>query len=146
MTKPIRLTKEERRALRARTRGKTKVSEARRAQCLLLADKGWTLSEIAEAVGCGTATVTRVKARYRKEGWEAAITRKHGGGMPHRLGPLEQRRLIALACTERPGGGRWTIRALAAETGFSRMTVQRTLERDGIKPWREKNVVYSEAR
>lgn len=142
---PICLTDEERDALEARTRGNAKASEARRARCLLLANQGWSVSRIAEAVGCGTATVKRVKARFRKEGWEAAITRKHGGGMPHRLGPLERRRLIALACSEQPGGGRWTIRALAAATGISRMTVQRTLERDGIKPWREKNVVCSDS-
>lgn len=64
--------------------------------------------------------------------------------MPHRLGPVESRRVIALACSAAPEGmERWTIRALSQTTGYSRMTIQRTLERDGIKPWREKNVVHS---
>ena len=142
----IELSSRERKLLESRTRGKTSASEARRARCLLLADAGYTEAEVAEAVGCGTATVTRVKSRYRKEGWEAAIVSKHGGGRPHRLGPLEQRQLIALACSERPEGGRWTIRALSETTGIPRMTVQRTLERDGIKPWREKNVVRRRTR
>ena len=101
----IELSSRERKLLESRTRGKTSASEARRARCLLLADAGYTEAEVAEAVGCGTATVTRVKSRYRKEGWEAAIVSKHGGGRPHRLGPLEQRQLIALACSERPEGG-----------------------------------------
>jgi transposase len=146
MARTIGLTERERVELTKRTRGGTKASEGRRARCLLLADQGWTVEKVAEAVGCGTATVKRVKARYRMEGWLGAITAKHGGGMPHRLGPLEARRLIALACSEPRGGTRWTIRALSAATDISRMTVQRTLQRDGIKPWREKNVVRRRTR
>ncbi len=139
------LCDEERKLLESRTRGNTRASEARRARCLLLAAEGLTEEAISAAVGCGTATVTRVKARYRSEGWEAAVIAKKSSGRPHSLGSLAERSLIALACTEFPHGSRWTVRALASATGVSRMTVQRTLHRDGIKPWREKNVVHRRA-
>ena len=143
----IQLKPHERRKLRARLRGKTPVSEAKLARCLLLADAGKTVDEIAMLVGCGTATVKRVKARFRTAGWQAAITARKAPGRQFKLTSRENRSLIARACTTPPHGMvRWTIRALADATGYSRMMVMRTLARDGLKPWREKNVVRRDHR
>ena len=56
--------------------------------------------------------------------------------------------MIALACTDPPdGSARWTIRLLVKhcgkDIGFG--VVQRILKEDELKPWREKNVVRTDA-
>jgi len=145
MARTITLSSSERRELQSYCGGSTPSWQCQRAQALLLSDAGETIATIQAHIGIGSATIKRVKARFRSGGISAALTRKYGQGRPHRLGSKENRALIALACTECPNGGRWTIRALAKETGLSRMTVQRTLAADGIKPWREKNVVRPDA-
>ncbi len=115
---------------------------------LLWLDRGYSVEEVAERVDCGTATVKRVRRRYRLEGWEQAITDKPRPGRPKKLVGKDERELIALACTDPPGGAqRWTVRLLAKHFGkdISRMIVQRVLKEDGLKPWREKNVVCANA-
>ena len=59
--------------------------------------------------------------------------------------------VIALACTDPPEGyARWTIRLLAMEVvkrsivdNIGRESVRIILKSHALKPWREKNVVYS---
>lgn len=107
-----------------------------------------SVADVAEKVGCGTATVKRVRHRYLNEGWEVAISDKPRSGRPKRLSDREGRELIALACTDPPDGRcRWTVRLLAKhfKKGVSFGVVQKVLKEDGLKPWREKNVVCSDA-
>ena len=142
----IRLTAAERKKLLLRTRGKRLASEALRAHILLRADRGMSVATIALELTCGTATVKRVKARYRAEGWLSAITAKKP---PGRIG-LDvhvMKLVVATACTPPPDGApRWTIRMLSRKMKVPKSCVQRILAADGLKPWREKNVVYSENR
>jgi transposase len=100
-------------------------------------------------VGCGTATVKRVRRHYLEEGWERAVYDAPRPGRPKKLASREERELIALACSDPPEGeGRWTVRLLAKHSGkdISRNIVQRVLKEDGLKPWREKNVVRARTR
>jgi len=129
--------------------GATPVRVAKRARILLLLSRQQSVQEVAERVGCGTATVKRVRRRFLDRGWQEAITDAPRPGRPKRLSSKEERELIALACTDPPdGASRWTIRLLAKhyDRDVSFGTVQRVLKEDGLKPWREKNVVRSDSR
>ena len=135
--------------LRAHPSGKTPVRIAKRACVLLLLHAGESVGEVAEHVGCGTATVGRVRRRYLNSGWKEAIYDAPRPGRPKKLSDGEERCLIALACSDPPPGrARWTVRLLVQhfdkDVGFG--IVQRVLKEDALKPWREKNVVCSNAR
>ncbi len=130
-------------------RGATPVRVAKRARILLCLNQRKTVDEVAGIVGCGTATVKRVRRRYLNQGWEKAISDAPRPGRPKKLRARHERELIALACTDPPqGSGRWTVRLLAKhfDKDISRAIVQRVLKEDGLKPWREKNVVRADAR
>lgn len=72
----ITLESEERQVLEELlARGKADVRRLKHAQILLLSDESqrgrtWKVPRIAEAVGCGTATVERVRRRFVEEGLE----------------------------------------------------------------------------
>jgi transposase len=105
-----------------------------------------SVAEIASALSCGSATVKRVKARYRAEGWLSAITAKKAPGRKG-LDVQIAKLVVATACTPAPDGApRWTIRMLSKKMKVPKSCVQRILAADGLKPWREKNVVHSEDR
>jgi transposase len=130
-------------------RGGTPVRIAKRARVLLCLNEGKTVEKVADLVGCGTATVKRVRRHYLEEGWERAVFDAPRPGRPKKLASREEQELIALACSDPPEGeGRWTVRLLAKHSGrdISRNIVQRVLKEDGLKPWREKNVVRAGAR
>ena len=119
----------------------------KRIRILLTLNGGYSVDETADRVGCGTATVKRVRKRFLEQGWEGAITDAPRPGRPKKLQSREEQQLIALACTDPPeGAARWTVRLLAkhADKGVSKATVQRILKDDGLKPWREKNVVRAD--
>ena len=144
MTKTLRLHYRVREQLVPYCRGSTPVRVAKRARILLCLHEGQTIEEVAQTVGCGTATVKRIKRRFLAEGWESAIADAPRPGRPKKLRAREEQEVIALACSDpHEGEGRWTIRLLAKHCGkdISRSIVQRILKEDGLKPWREKNVV-----
>jgi transposase len=136
-----------RKTLRSKLGGKTPARIAKRARILLQLHEGKSITEVAEIVGCGTATVKRVRRHYREQGWERSIYDAPIPGRPRKLSAQGERALIALACTDPPRGeARWTIRLLVKhcgeDIGFG--VVQRILKEDGLKPWREKNVVCTD--
>ena len=147
MSYRVRLHYRVREKLAKKLGGKTPARIAKRARVLLLLNRQFSVDEVAERVGCGTATVKRVRRNYLNEGWERAINDAPRPGRPKKLGGKEERELIALACTDPPAGeSRWTIRLLVKhcgkDVGFG--VVQRTLKEDELKPWREKNVVRTD--
>ena len=119
------------------------------ARILLLTDEpfdhgsGWSDEKVADALGCGTATVARTRRRFVTEGLEAALrVRKDVPGRSPKIDGVAEAHLIALACSEPPAGrARWTVRLLAdrfvslgVEAGFldrpvSRETVRQTLKK-----------------
>ena len=117
----VELTSEERKQLkRLINTGKTAAYKQRHARILLLADEGpkrpaMRDEDVAEAVGCGRATVERVRKRLVIEGLESALERRKVDRSSQRLldGDAEAH-LIALACSQPPEGrNRWTLRLLA---------------------------------
>jgi hypothetical protein len=68
-----------------------------------------------EALECGDRTVTRVRRRYADGGLGAAPYSQRPTGRQYRkLDGRQEAKLIALACSDPPGGrGRWTMQLLA---------------------------------
>lgn len=149
---PIRLTRTEQRRLRLLTkRGRESARVLRRAQILLLAHKGWDRRSIRDATGASIPTINRTKRWYREEGLESAIYDAEHPGRPKKIDAEAKAMLIATACSQPPDGrSRWTYELLAQHTPLkepvTEKTVRLTLQADGIKPWREKNVVRSNSR
>jgi transposase len=144
----VTLTQEERKELEAMTRrGKTHARRFIHARALLLCDAGadgpaWNVSDVATALGVTSRAIEHLKKRFVEEGLEAALERKPREKPPREVtfdGAFEAR-LIALACSDAPGGRRrWTVRLLADKavelrfaTSVSHMTVQRVLKKTNL--------------
>lgn len=142
--------------LRDKLRRLAKKEMSRRAitriHILLDLGEGYSIDEAAERNKSSAATAKRVRRSFFNAGWEEAITVRSSSGRPRILDSDEEKKLIALACSECPEGyDRWSIRLLVEKfrrkngrrTSFT--VVQRTLKEDGQKPWLKKNVVCSDA-
>lgn len=103
------------------SRGKADVRRLKHAQILLKADESqdgpaWPDERVAEAVGCGTATVERLRRRFVEEGLELALSPYRTPQRAYRtkLDGEQEAKLIATACSVPPEGrARWTLRLLA---------------------------------
>ncbi len=144
MGSTFRITKANKRKLqKISRRGSTATKVSRRCRILLLLHRGLHVDEIAVTLDCGTATVQRVRRNYRESGMERAVYDAPRSGRPAKYSTKDDKELIALACTNPPDGhARWTIRLLASASNRSFGSVQQVLKEDGLKPWREKNVVH----
>ncbi len=111
----VELKDEERSQLKKMTeKGSEKGRKIKRAQILLLADKGKKDQEIAEWIDVTTGTVQRIRKRYATEGLESAIGEKARSGRPTEIKAETRAKITALACTKAPEGRtRWTLRLLA---------------------------------
>jgi transposase len=110
---------------------------------LLLADEAEggqkkTDPEITEALGCGRATVERVRKQFVEEGLQATLTPKPTTRTyENRLDGKAEAHLVAIACGSPPEGrGRWTLRLLADRMvglgyveSVSHETVRQTLKK-----------------
>ena len=144
----VTLTEQERKELEALTRcGKTGAKKFIHARALLLCDTsthgpGWTVSDIASALGVSSRTIEHLKKRFVEEGLEAALERKPREKPPRevRFDGAFEARLISLACSDAPEGHRrWTVRLLADKVVelniapyVSHMTVQRVLKKTNL--------------
>src|SRR5579871_2747126 len=123
--------------------GKAAAQKLVRARILLLADQaeGGSAkldSEIVESLGCGRASVERVRKRFVEEGLEAALNPKPSQRVYERkMDGKTEAHLIALACGTPPEGrSRWTLRLLGDQMvalehveSLSHETVRRTLKK-----------------
>ena len=77
----------------------------------------WPDDEVADALGCGVATVARTRRRYCADGLAAALrVRRPAPGPPRKIDGAAEAHLIAMACSQPPAGrGRWSLRLLADE-------------------------------
>lgn len=142
----VKLRARERVELEKKSKGQTPARIAKRARILVCLNEGNSVDEVAYRVGCGTATVKRIRRKYLDQGLERALVDGERGAPPRALSVVQEKQLIALACSDPPQGfSRWTISLLTEHFPFTvgRSTVHRILSADGIKPWREKNVVRS---
>lgn len=123
----------------------------RRAQVLKLYDKGYTSPKISEIVDMQAVSVRTIGKRYLEGGLERALYDLPRPGGERLLSEKQSNQIIALVCTDPPAGyERWTIELLTEkviEKGIvptvGRETIRVLLHTHDLKPWREKNVVYS---
>ena len=140
----VTLTAAEREDLRKLVRvGKAAAQKLVRARILLLADQAEGGSaksdpEIVDSLGCGRASVERVRKRFVEEGLEAALHPKTSQRVFQRkMDGKTEAHLIALACGAPPEGrSRWTLRLLSEHMvalehveSLSYETVRRTLKK-----------------
>jgi hypothetical protein len=140
----VTLTEEERAELRSLvSKGKSNARKLVRARILLLADQAEGGSaksdpEIVDALGCGRATVERVRRAFVEDGLEATLepapsTRVYERKLDGRL----EAHLVALACSAPPEGrSGWTLRLLSDQLvalgyvdSVSYETVRQTLKK-----------------
>ena len=117
----VTLTAEERENLRALvSKGKSAARKLTRARILLLADQAEEGPaepdpEIVASLGCGRATVERVRKQFVEGGLEATLNPQPTTRVyERRLDGKAEARLVALACGAPPEGRAcWTLRLLA---------------------------------
>jgi transposase len=140
----VRLSAEERGELESLVKkGRAAARQRRHAEILLKADKGdlgpaWKDEDICEAFDVNVRTVERLRRRRVEEGLEEALNgQKPGGGKNPKLDGEQEAHLIALACSEAPGGAsHWSLRLLAERLveldyvdGISHETVRQVLKK-----------------
>ena len=140
----VTLTATERAELEAlASKGKGAARRLARARILLLADEtpgrpAKTDPDIVDALGCGRATVERVRQQFVEDGWEATLNpRPTTRTYERRLDGKAEAHLVAIACGTPPEGrARWTLQLLADRLvvlghveSIARETVRRTLKK-----------------
>lgn len=145
----VKLTEEERQDLQKMvSTGKAAAKKLVRARILLLADQaeggpGKSDPEICEALGCGRATVERVRKQFVEDGLELTLQpAKSSRVYQRRLDGKAEAQLVALACGAPPAGhARWTLRLLADRMvvlehveAVSHETVRQTLKKTNSSP------------
>lgn len=117
----VTLTEDERQDLESMVSvGKAAARKLVRARILLLADQavGGPAKgdpDIADALGCGRATIDRVRKQFVEEGLEAVLNPKPSTRVyERRLDGKAEAHLVAIVCGAPPEGrARWTLRLLA---------------------------------
>jgi transposase len=133
-------------------RGKHAAKKRIRAQALLLAEENYTDDMIAERTGMSRRGLEQLRQRFVEEGFETTLEGKPRGHRPKALGGKDEARLIALACSPKPGGrARWTLRLLRdtwealahTETkSVSYETIRRTLKKTKLSLGKAGNGAY----
>lgn len=113
-------------------KGHKKARSLKRANILLLSNKGKSETEIAAILNTTRATVYNIKNRYRAEGLESALEDKPRSGQPRKYTDKHEAEIIAEACTSPPKGKkRWTVRLIAETLGKKRGF--ETLNRESVR-------------
>jgi len=143
----VTLTAEERGNLQSLvSSGRSAAQKLTRARILLLADQaeGGPAKrdpEIMKALGCGRATVERVRKHFVEEGIDATLNPKPTSRTyERRLDGKAEAHLVAIACGAPPEGrARWTLRLLADRMvglgqveSVSHETVRQTLKKTSL--------------
>jgi len=134
-------------------KGEHNVREVTRARILLLSRKGESKNAIARRLETSRSTVQAVRSRFHDGGIERALSDAPRPGAPKKITETVETHLVALACSKPPDGyDTWTLEMLQRELiakkkvkRISTVAIWQHLDQRGIKPWREKNVVRTEA-
>ena len=134
----VRLESDERNHLLAMTsKGAIGARKMKRAQILLKADEGWKDEVIIQALNTSRSTVERTRKRFVEGGLDKALNEDPRPGQRVKLAGDTEAHLVALACSDAPGGrDHWPLRLLAdklVELGvveaISHETVRRTMKK-----------------
>jgi transposase len=135
-------------------RGKHNVRVVFRARILLYSHDRESKDAIAQRLGIGRSTVQRIRDKYREWGITTALYDAPRPGQPRKITDMGEAHLVALATSTPPKGEvRWTLELLRkqmvsdgkAPREISTVALWKRLTARHIKPWREKNVVRSNA-
>lgn len=143
------------------SKGKSAAKKLSNARILLATDRGefnkndnLDYEDVAKQLHVNIKTVERVRKRFVEEGVDAAINRKtHSRVKPSILKGEEEAQLVMLACSNPPAGrSRWTLKLLADKLisldiveSVSPSTVGRALNKNELKPWKNKEWCIPEA-
>lgn len=111
----VKLEASERNQLLEMTRkGTIGARKMKRAQILLKADEGWKDADIIKALNTNRSTVERTRKRLVEGGLDKALNEDPRPGQRPKLDGKAEAYLIALACSDAPGGrDHWPLRLLA---------------------------------
>lgn len=111
----VKLDPSERELLLEMTRkGEIGARKMKRVQILLKADEGWKDADIIEALNTSRSTVERTRKRLVEGGLDKALNEDPRPGQRIKLDGRAEAHLVALACSEAPGGREhWPLRLLA---------------------------------
>ena len=111
----VQLNEEERQQLLDLTqKGESKARKVRRAQVMLLVDRGKTDEAIKDALSCSLNMIYRTRQKFAQDGLDAALSEKPRCGGPRKLDAKGEALLVATACSAAPEGREcWTMQLLA---------------------------------
>ena len=150
----VKLSAQEKRQLQAIVgSGSHKAREIKRAQVLLKSGQGMKDADIAIHVSITIRSIERIRLRYSEGKLKKAVYDAPRSGQPLTITDDAEAKLVAIACSNPPdGASSWTLELLKRRLlkdkivkHVSTVTIWHHLKDRGIKPWREKNVVYSES-
>jgi len=134
----VKLEADEREQLLEMTRkGEIGARKMKRAQILLKADEGWKDADIIKALNTNRSTVERTRKRLVEGGLDKALNEDPRPGQRVKLDCKAEAHLVALTCSDAPGGREhWPLRLLAdklVELGVvksvSHETIRQTLKK-----------------
>lgn len=135
--------------------GKHNARVITRARILILSHKGGGKDAIADKLDIVRSTVQRIRDQFREGGLDRALYDAPRSGQPPKITDDGEAHLVALATSAPPEGEeRWTLELLKeqmvkdgkAPQEITIVALWKRLTQRHIKPWREKNVVYSQSR
>ncbi len=147
------LTTEEKKTLkRLIHKGSTKARTLTRARILLFADEQKTDKTICTALSIVRSVVYDTRKHFVAGGLNRALYDLPHPGQKRKLTGAQEAEVIAIACSDAPKGYvRWTMDLLTEEVNkklnktIGRTALYNVLLRNDTKPWRKKNVVYSQS-
>jgi transposase len=136
VARPVELTEEQARQLRAWARGRrTPARLMRRAQIVLLAAEGKQNKQIAEQLNVMPRIAALWRDRFLELGLEGLIKDAPRSGRKPALGPEKVRRIVRRTIEETPRNAtQWSTRSMAKAEGVSEATVRRIWKQHGLKP------------
>jgi len=121
-----------------------------RANILLLMNKGLSSNQSGYLLGITPEMARATAVKYNQGGISMIMKEAPRPGKTRALNKKQETMIIAMVCSSPPEGrARWTVRLIAEEVkkrkiaSAERETIRILLKSHDLKPWREKNVVYS---
>jgi transposase len=119
------------------SKGTIGARKMKRAQILLKADEEWKDEDIIQALNTSRSTVERTRKRFVEGGLDKALNEDPRPGQRTKLDGNAEAHLVALTCSDAPGGrDHWPLRLLAdklVELGvvesISHETVRQTMKK-----------------